>query len=352
MKTFLAQVSAGGLPIGLNSPGLLMVYLAAFAGLLILFGGVGLYVTRDRAVVRMRALSSTAQETAMEAAAFAEQAALQNGAGQANQPSLMRARDCVPQGWMKALIPDDPSERAQVQFQLSSVGITHDRAVEMFFVLRLVLALFVPMTVSVLVVLAHAALLPEGLAARVLGTTQLRLLQIAAVGGAIGFYGPAYWLKNRITERQLRIRNGFPNALDLLQIAVESGLGFDAALAKVGAEIGRVSPEIAYEFHLLKQEVQAGADREKSMFAMADRMGVDEAKSFALVVAQSLQFGTSLTSALRNYAAEMRVNRELNAQEKANKLPVQMSGVMAMLMLPALFLIILTPIIIRYLAMY
>ena len=81
-------------------------------------------------------------------------------------------------------------------------------------------------------------------------------------------------------------------------------------------------------------------------------MGVEEAESFALVIIQSLQFGTSLTTALKSYAKEMREYRELAAQEKANRLPVQMSVVMSFLMLPALFLITLTPIIIRYMAIY
>ncbi|HSG55190.1 MAG TPA: type II secretion system F family protein, partial [Paracoccaceae bacterium] len=126
----------------------------------------------------------------------------------------------------------------------------------------------------------------------------------------------------------------------------------DAAINRVGHELTRVAPEVAYEFLLLQIEVQAGRDRETALFDMADRMGIDEAKSFALVIVQSLQFGTSLTSALKTYAAEMREMRELAAQEKANRLPVQMSGVMSMLMLPALFLITLTPIIIRYNAIY
>ena len=85
---------------------------------------------------------------------------------------------------------------------------------------------------------------------------------------------------------------------------------------------------------------------------MADRMGINEAKSFALVIVQSMKFSTSLTLALKTYAAEMREMREMNAQEIANKLPVKMSGVMSILMLPALFLITLTPIIIRYTSIY
>lgn len=312
----------------LTDPKVLLVYIGAFAAVLILSGAYGFYASRDRAVIRMRALTAR------------------------DQPKLVRNLDIKPSGWKKALIPEDPSDRAQIQFQLSKVGFDHPKAVEIFYVLRLVFALSVPALVLAALALAEAGLLPGQLASTVRDTSHLRLLQIAAVGAAVGFYGPGYWLKSRIDARRLKIRNAFPNALDLLQISVEAGLGFDAALIRVGQEIGRVAPEISYEFLLLQIEIQAGADREKAMFAMADRMGIPEAKSFALVIVQSLQFGTSLTASLRNFAIEMRINRELAAQEKANKLPVQMSAVMSLLMLPALFLITLTPVILRYMAMY
>ncbi len=135
--------------------------------------------------------------------------------------------------------------------------------VEIFFLIRLFPAIVSPVSVFTGVALARAQLLPEGLADRFLTTSPLRLLQIAAIGAGIGFYGPGYWLKNRIKARQNKIREAFPNALDLVQISVE-------------------------------------------------------AKSFALVIVRSLQFGTSLTTALKTYASKM---RELNAQEKTKKPP-------------------------------
>ena len=95
-------------------------------------------------------------------------------------------------------------------------------------------------------------------------------------------------------------------------------------------------------------EVAAGGEREKALSDMAARTNVDEVSSFASVILQSIQFGTSVSDALTTYASEMRISRELKAQEMANKLPVKMSGVMAALMLPALFLLILGPIAIRW----
>ncbi|WP_299565877.1 type II secretion system F family protein [uncultured Sulfitobacter sp.] len=313
---------------------MLMLSFAAIATVLLLMGAAGLYAMRDTTAARIRRVSASMNNR------------------DADQPTLTKGDERAPTGWKKALIPEDPSERMQIRFQLGKLGFERPDVVELFFLIRLLLAFATPVLVFAGVALARAQLLPAGMADAILTTAPLRLLQIAAIGAGVGFYGPGYWLKSRIKARQQKIREAFPNALDLVQISVEAGLGFDAAITRVGKELGRVAPEIAYEFVLLQIEIGAGRDREAALFDMADRMGIDEAKSFALVIVQSLQFGTSLTSALRTYATEMRQLRELNAQEKANKLPVQMSGVMSVLMLPALFLITLTPIIIRYMSIY
>jgi len=325
--------------IAFGEPQTMMLYLAAAAAILALFGALGFVALRPRTDLRIRSMRLDGPGGRADGRA--------DGA-----PALSRRGDVAPRGWRAALVPEDASERAQIRFQLAKVGFERDDAVELWFVMRLVLAIIVPVCVAGGLMLARAGLLPQGLADPILSRSLLRLMQIAMVGAAAGFYLPGMWLNGRIKARRHQIRNAFPNALDLVQISVEAGLGFDAAINRVGHELSRVAPEIAYEFLLLQREIQAGRDREDALFDMAERMGIDEAKSFALVIVQSLQFGTSLTAALRAYAVEMRQMRELAAQEKANKLPVQMSGVMSMLMLPALFLITLTPIIIRYMAIY
>lgn len=308
-----------------------MVFAAGVSVVLFTLGAVGLLAQRDRRAERLRTVRGQVRSEAV---------------------ALEKEAEKAPLGWKKALIPEDPSERAQIRFQLGKVGFDRPDAVELFFVMRLALAILPMMLVFGGVALASEGLLPEKLSEAILSLPRIGLLQIAALGTALGFYGPGYWLKSRIKARQAAIRRAFPNALDLVQISVEAGLGLDAAITRVGNELSRVSPEVAYEFLLLELEIQAGRDREAALFDMADRMGIEEAKSFALVIAQSLQFGTSMTSALKSFADEMRTLRELAAQEKANRLPVQMSGVMSVLMLPALFLITLTPIIIRYMSIF
>ena len=99
---------------------------------------------------------------------------------------------------------------------------------------------------------------------------------------------------------------------------------------------------------MVQLEIAAGGEREKALLDMAERTEVDEVNSFANVILQSIRFGTSISQALQVYAYEMRLARELKAQEKANKLPVKMSAVMAALMLPAMILLIVGPVAIRW----
>jgi tight adherence protein C len=262
--------------------------------------------------------------------------------------SLLKNNEAKPEGLLKALIPENPVERTQIRLQLVQAGFDGPNAVRDFFLVRLALAVIGPLTVLSIYGLKSSVLLPEAMDLYLDDMSRLRILQIIMVTIAAGFYGPGYWLKSRIAERQSRIEEGFPNALDLLQISAAAGLGFDAAMQRVGRELVIVSPEISEEFLFTQREILAGRNRDQSLTDMANRMGIDEAISFANVIIQSLQFGTSISDALTAYANEMRETRELRAQEKANKLPVKMSAVMAMLMLPALILITLGPTVIRY----
>jgi tight adherence protein C len=119
-------------------------------------------------------------------------------------------------------------------------------------------------------------------------------------------------------------------------------------MTRVANELARVTPAISEEFLMLQMEIQAGKDRDRAFLDMAERTGVDEVSSFSNVILQATQFGTSVSDALATYAADMRLDRELRAQEKANKLPVKMSGVMAALMMPTLLMLILSPVLIRW----
>lgn len=248
----------------------------------------------------------------------------------------------------RVFVPSSVQERSKLRRDLAHAGLRAPNAALMFNLIRFGVGVLLPLGIAAIYLFPVALNLPGALTARLppLGLDQVLL--VCAVILFLGFYGPGIWLKARTAERRTRIEMLFPNALDLLQVGVEAGLAFDAALARVGDELMDVAPEVCTEFRVVQQEVLAGRDREQTYRDMADRLGIDEAFGFVNVVMQSMRFGTSMSSALLGYSADMRQRRELRAQEKANRLPVLMSAVMAGLMMPALLIVTIGPVVLRY----
>ncbi len=267
---------------------------------------------------------------------------------------LLRAQVKTPRGILRAALPSDERERLKMERRFRQAGYVTPNAIRLYTLVRIVLGFGLPSLFILLVVGSKVPGLPvpEALAERLTGLSRMNVLQITAVLVALGYYLPPLWLNSRVTERQLRITESFPNALDLMQISVESGLGFDAAMTRVGNELALVAPEIAFEFLTVQHQIAAGRSREAAMLDMAENTGVDIVRSFAAVVTQSMQFGTSMSEALTTYSSEMRTARELKAQEMANKLPVKMSGILASLMLPAVILVTIGPVVIRYIRLF
>ncbi|MDJ0994822.1 MAG: type II secretion system F family protein [Dinoroseobacter sp.] len=265
---------------------------------------------------------------------------------------LVRPKERDPEGLLKAFIPSSKKERSRTALKLKRAGLYNPDGVWNYYLARSLLAIGLPLA-FIATIYAPASIqgwlpLPDA----VLQLTFAQQLKIAAALAFVGFYGPTIWLHRRVKARKTAIEHGLPNALDLLQVAVEAGLGFDTAMDRVSRELVEVSPALAQEFAIIQMEVNAGKDRDRAFIDMAERTGVEEMASFTHVVLQSQQFGTSVGEALATYAEEMRMARELRAQERANKLPVQMSGVMAALMMPTLFMITLTPVVIRWLDVF
>lgn len=254
-----------------------------------------------------------------------------------------------PKGLMKALMPVDRNERSRLKRDLRNAGLTSKDAIRNFFLIRVALALALPLLPILVVMLYRAGVpFPGPVAWAIASTPPLVMLQIVTALVGIGFFAPAVWLNRKVKARVQEIEESFPNALDLIQISVEAGLGFDAAMTRVANEMVHSAPALSQEFRMVQLEVSAGGEREKALLDMAARTGVDEVTSFANVILQSMRFGTSVSDALQVYAHEMRQTRELRAQEQANKLPVKMSAVMSALMLPAMILLIVGPVVIRW----
>lgn len=168
----------------------------------------------------------------------------------------------------------------------------------------------------------------------------LKLAGFAVFFTVIGFMLPVVWLDRRIRERQDSIVKSLPDALDLMTISVEAGLGFDAALAKVTE---KWDTDLAYEFGRVISEIRLGKNRRDALRDMAERADVDELTSFVAAIVQADQLGVSIGKVLRVQSEEMRVRRRQRAEEKAQKAPIKMLFPMAFLLMPALFIILLGP---------
>ena len=162
------------------------------------------------------------------------------------------------------------------------------------------------------------------------------------IGGAAfaGFFLPHLMLTSRITRRQTEIRKAMPDALDLLTICVEAGLGFDAAMSKVSE---KWENQLSLAFARTIREVQLGKVRREALKDMSDRLGIAEMTSFVAAIIQSEQLGVSMARVLRIQSDQMRVKRRQRAEEEAHKAPIKMIIPMALLIFPSIMIIILTP---------
>lgn len=157
---------------------------------------------------------------------------------------------------------------------------------------------------------------------------------------ALGFYFPQLWLTSQIGKRQKSIRRAMPDALDLLTVCVEAGLGFDAAMSKVSE---KWENELSLAFARVIAEIQLGKIRREALRDMADRIGLAEMTSFVAAVIQSEQLGVSLAKVLRIQSDQMRIKRRQLAEEEAHKAPIKMLIPMGLLIFPSLMIVLLTP---------
>lgn len=196
-----------------------------------------------------------------------------------------------------------------------------------FLAIRFILAVMLGGLVTVMVLLSPAPNLSDN-----------ALYIFGATFG--GFYLPHLMLTNKITNRQKEIRKAMPDALDLLTICVEAGLGFEAAMSKVSEKWDN---QLSLAFGRTLREIQLGKPRRDAMRDMADRLGVAEMTSFVAAIIQSEQLGVSMAKILRIQSEQMRIKRRQRAEEEAHKAPVKMVLPMAFLMFPTILIIILTP---------
>lgn len=220
-------------------------------------------------------------------------------------------------------LTDTKSER--LTDLLRQAGFTSPSAPRYYTLIRLVLVFALP--------LIYVALAFSG------GGDPPSFLKVYIVGSLLailGLYLPNIYVRAKADRRKEAIINGFPDCLDLMLVCVESGLGLEAAMDRVGREMVKSHPLVAELLSITTLQLRAGSSREEAFRKLADASAVDEIRSFTTLIIQSDKLGTSVATTLRVYAAEMRERRQMRAEEKAHRLPVLISIPLVACMLPTM----------------
>jgi tight adherence protein C len=227
------------------------------------------------------------------------------------------------------LAPPSAAEARKLQKQLMNAGFRSDSGPVVFRALQLLSLAFFPAAVA----LGCATL------GRPLGSALIAI----AVATVTGAYLPRFVLRRMIASRQLRLRWGLADALDLMVVSIEAGLGLNAALVRVGEELKAVHPDISEEFELTNLEIRVGRERDEALRNLAERAGIDDLRSLVAMLVQADRFGTSITRAVRVYADSLRTKRRQRAEQAAQKAAVKLLMPLALFLFPTLFIVILGP---------
>jgi tight adherence protein C len=179
-----------------------------------------------------------------------------------------------------------------------------------------------------------------------------KIMWYAVMAGLLGMIAPSYYLDKKIARQQRLLRNGLPDAIDLLVVCTEAGLGLNAAMLRVAQVIVDIHPVLAEELLLVTAEMRAGVDRTQAMTNLARRTGLEDIKGLITVLAQSMRFGTSISQTLRIYAEEFRDKRMQKADEEAAKLATKMIFPLVLCILPSFFIIAIGPAVIKAIAVF
>jgi tight adherence protein C len=228
----------------------------------------------------------------------------------------------------------DKTDAKVLRRRLIQAGIYDTRAVGFFFVARTGLALG----------LAGAAFV---VAPMVLEQSKSVLWMCVMAAGLMGYLAPGIYLDRRIALRRDEHRSGFPDFMDLLVVCADSGLSMEASLERVGRELGDTYPSLCANVHMANLEIRAGRTMTEALEHLGDRLGLEEARSFATLIQQSAELGSSITDALRVYSDDMRHKRLSLAEEKAYSLPVKLAVPMMLCIFPVLFVVIMLPVVVR-----
>ena len=228
-----------------------------------------------------------------------------------------------------AMAPQSRTEMGKLQRRLVTAGYRSHEAVAVFFGIRLGCALLI------FALLATPIVMKPNLA-------------MALLGCGLGYLLPTMALGRLAKRRQHRIRLGLPDALDLLVVSVEAGLGLDQAIQRVGAELDFAHPDLSDELRLINLELRAGKGRVDALRNLADRTGVDDIVSLVAMLVQTDKFGTSVAQSLRVHSDTVRTKRRQRAEEAAAKTGVKMVFPLVFCIFPAVWVVTIGPAIIKF----
>lgn len=234
---------------------------------------------------------------------------------------------------MGTLVPAAPKDSTVMSRRLMRAGFRGPNALKMLYGSKVILAVALPL--AALAVAARSDADPRN---------KFLFVMVAFVAG---LFGPNEYVRHAARKRQKQLRRGLPNALDLMVVCVESGLGLDQAIVQVAKELQFAHPEISEEFSLMNLEMKAGKRRADALRNLADRTGVDEVKKLVAVMVQANRFGTSIAQSLRGHSEYMRVQTRQAAEEKAAKLGVKLVFPIFFCVLPSLFVVTVGPVLVK-----
>jgi tight adherence protein C len=246
--------------------------------------------------------------------------------------SSQRAAQRVIEYTTKHYATGSGDETKVLRRRLIQAGVFDPRAVAFFFLGRAALAV-------------GLALLMFLFAPASQGGPVLWLL--TGFGGIAGYLVPTFYIDHRIKVRKAEHQAGFPDFMDLLVVCADAGLSMEAALDRVARELGDSYPSLTANIHMANLEIRAGRTMTDALEHLGDRLGLEEARSFATLIQQSAELGSSITDALRVYSDDMRHKRLSRAEEKAYSLPAKLALPMMICIFPVLFVVILLPVVVR-----
>jgi tight adherence protein C len=302
---------------------LLLIAILAFAGVLLFILGIYLYAghlqERRGLVQRVKDAGEEIEEP--------EKPDL----SQAIKGNLMKALGALGR-LAKPLQEMDPTHARKMFLR---AGIRRENALVLFFGSKaflaiLLLLLFAVVKFSFLPVMPH-----------------LHFTGLCILAALVGFYLPNLWLRIRTDQRKEKILLGLPDALDLMVVCSEAGVGLDATINRVGEEMRLNNKTLSDEFNLMSLELQAGKPRRDALKDLATRTGLEDVTNLTSMLIQTERFGTSISQALRVHSDSMRVKRSQRAEEVAAKLPVKLLFPLIFFIFPSLFVVILGPAVIR-----